>query len=213
MAKSNERESTIYARVSNPKGLWQAAEVIHQEQAQIKTPFGNIRVRMERPDGAKDWEYTLTTKHFNPSDKGVKDADEDTEGVSSKIYQMFKSVCKEYMRKTRFVFMVERLVIDKPGMQAVIELKDIKYEVDVFYKEDGQMSDYVKIDIELQNLKPQLEAAGIAIKDIDLTARISRLPFAPVAAFIDDGSGGKMREFISMIYETQFLRKNKPASA
>lgn len=213
MAKTNERESTIYARMTHPAGLWQAAEVLHQEQAQIKAPNGNIRVRQERPDGQKDWHYTMTTKHFTAAEAGVKNADEDTEDVSAKQYQMFKSVCKEYMRKTRFVFLIERLVISKPGMQAEIELKDMKYEVDVFYRENGEFSEYVKIDIELQNLKPQLDAAGISLQDIDLTARISKLPFAPVAAFIDDGAGGPKREFISMLYETQFLRKVTPQTA
>lgn len=213
MAKENERESTIYARMTNPKGLWQAAEVLHQEQAQIKGPTGNIRVRMERKDGTKDWDYTMTTKHFSAAEAGVKDADEDTESITAKHYQMFKSVCKDYMRKTRFVFMIEKLVISKPGMQAEIELKDVKYEVDVFYTEAGEISEYVKIDIELQNIKPQLQAAGIDLNGVDLTARISKLPFGPVAAFIDDGRGGKMREFISMLYETQFLRKNTPQTA
>lgn len=210
MAKENERESTIYARMTNPAGLWQAAKVLHQEQAQIKAPGGNIRVRMERVDGANAWEYTLTTKHFTAAENGVKDADEETKVIDEQAYRMFKSVCKEYMRKTRFVFMVERLIIEKPGVRTEIELKDVKYEVDVFYKQNGEVSEYVKIDVELQAIKPQLDALGIELDVTDLTARISRLPFAPVAAFVDDGRGGKMREFISMLYESQFLRKNVP---
>lgn len=210
MAKENERESTIYARMTNPSGLWQAAEILHQEQAQIKAPCGNIRVRMERKDGSKDWEYTMTTKHFSLAKGGVKDACEDTEKISAKQYQMFKSVCKDYMRKTRFVFLIEKLVVEKPGVKTEVELKDVKYEVDVFYKENGEASEYVKIDVELQNIKPQLDALGIDIGTVNLTARVSKLPFGPVAAFVDDGSGGKMREFISMIYETQFLRKLTP---
>lgn len=213
MAKETERESTIYARITNPAGLWQAAEVLHQEQAQIKAPNGNIRVRMERKEGSSAWEYTLTTKHFTPTANGVKDAEEDTKVIDAKTYQMFKSVCKEYMRKTRFVFMVEKLVIEKPGLRAEIELKDIKYEVDVFYTESGEPSEYIKIDIELQNIKPQLDAAGIELKDLNLTARIGKLPFGPVAAFIDDGASGKKRELISTIYATQFLRKNGATAA
>lgn len=210
MAKENERESTIYARMTNPSGLWQAAQVLHQEQAQIKGPSGNIRVRKERNDNSSSWEFTMSTKHFTASSGGVKNADEDTEKITPKHYEMFKSVCKDYMRKTRFVFMVEKLVIEKPGVKTEVELKDVKYEVDVFYKENGEASEYVKIDVELQNIKPQLDALGIDIGTVNLTARVSKLPFGPVAAFVDDGSGGKMREFISMIYETQFLRKLTP---
>lgn len=209
---SKETEIVIYARLGNPQGLEQAQEIYHQEQAQVRAPNGNIRVRMERKQGAPDFSYELTTKHFTENESGVKSCIEKTEPITAVQYEMFKSVCDQYMRKVRYIFRIENVTIAAPGLSGTLQVPELKYEVDRFITADGQFSEWVKIDLELDRLHEALNKAGVQTKlTTEIVCNISKLPFQPESAFYDNGDKeGKMRELVSAIYDKQFIRKLTP---
>lgn len=205
-----ETELVFYARVGNAAGLEQAQKTIYQEQVQIKAPNGRIRVRMEKSKGEEGYSYNLVTKRNFSKEGGVQVCDEpEAVTISAEAYEMFKSVNDEYMRKVRYVFPIESIKIEAPGLTGQIEVPGLCYEVDRFLTQDGAFSEWVKIDLEIDALHQAMEKAGISL-DIEqhIVAKLSALPFDPQAAFHDDGSkGNAMRALVDKIYETQFLRR------
>lgn len=211
---SKETELVIYSRIGDVKGLEQAQEIIDQEQAQVRAPNGNIRVRMHRKRGEPNFTYELTTKHFTESDNGVKACTEKTQPINAEQYEMFKSVCDQFMRKVRYVFYIENVSITSKGLEGKLEVPKFKYEVDRFIGPDGQFSDWVKIDLELDELHQALKDAGLRVNALQLDCKISQLPFKPVAAFCDTGEkNGKMRDLVTAIYDKQFIRPLTPPKA
>lgn len=208
-----ETELVFYARVGNPAGLEQASEIIYQEQAQIKAPNGRIRVRMEKPKDAAEWSYNLLTKTGFSTASGVQSSIEAKPvAISAETYERFKQVSDRYMRKIRYVFKVERASIEAPGFEGQLDVADLCYEVDRFINSDGALSEWVKIDLEIDSLLKALEKAGLSL-DVQkhIVAKLSALPWKPVSAFFDDGSkGNSMRALVDEIYERQFIRKQAP---
>lgn len=215
----NETEIVIYAKVGNEQGLDQAFKVIHQEQAQVRAPNGRIRVRMERDAKLQnDWVYTLTTKHKGQAVAGIASNKELNKLIDDETYSMFKSVADVFQRKTRYVFKVENVKIESANMSGQVTVEELNFEVDRFYveNEDGSIaySEWVKIDIELDNLIKALKESGFnpdALK-MELKVVLSQLPFQPTNAFMEDPSNPKTTELISAIYDTQFNRAIKHVS-
>lgn len=216
----NETEIVIYAKVGNEQGLDKAFKVIHQEQAQVRAPNGRIRVRMERDAKLQnDWVYTLTTKHKGKAISGIASNKELNKLIDDETYSMFKSVADVFQRKTRYVFKVENVKIESANMSGQVTAEELNFEVDRFYveNEDGSIaySEWVKIDIELDNLIKALKESGFnpdALK-MELKVVLSQLPFQPTNAFMEDPSNPKTTELISAIYDNQFNRAVKHVSA
>jgi hypothetical protein len=213
MAK--ETELVIYCRIGNEAGLAQASETILQEQAQVSGPNGKIRVRMSRSINEPAYSYELTTKHFHArNDVGVKACTETNKECDQQTYEMFKSVCDQFMRKIRYIFKIESVKIQAPGLTGELEVPDLKYEVDRFIGADGALSEWVKIDLELDALYQALENAGVKM-DVapEIVSRVTSLPFQPQSAFVDDGSKDtKLRELVSAVYSKQFVRPVPPVA-
>lgn len=204
---ASEKELVIYAKVGDYEGLKKAQQIIHQEQAQQKFPGGRMRVRMERPDGVKDYTYTFTTKSGYSQADGLQNCEEENTPVDSKVYEMFKSTCKDFQRKTRFVFKVENIKVNTPGMEAELDVPELVYEVDVFYTTEGKFSQWCKIDVELDGLFAALKAAGIDTdKELDLKLQLSSLPFKPKDAYMETAADPKSKELTWTIYEKEFNR-------
>lgn len=206
-----ETELVFYARVGNPQGLEQASEIIYQEQAQVKAPVGRIRVRMEKRKGQADWSYNLVTKKGYTTNTGAQTSEEpEAVPVTAEVYEMFKSVCDQYMRKVRYVFKIEKITIEAPGLTGQLQVEGLCYEVDRFLTPDGSYSEWVKIDLEIDALNEALKTAGLTL-DVrqHIVAKLSALPWQPEAAFHDDGSkDNAMRKLVDEIYAKEFIRKN-----
>ena len=204
-AISSEREDeiTLYARIGNRDGLAKAAQVIEQEQAQLKTPKGGVRVRKFRE--GRNWAYEMTTKTKLSNTGSVVNQEQTTE-ITSDVYRLFTSACDTVMIKARYVFDIERVVVKNAALDAEVVVEGLKWEVDVFQTPTGAMSEWCKIDVEITTLRQQLKDAGISVKDLEFALKVSTLPFEPQACFHDDGSDNpEMRELVKTIYETQFL--------
>jgi hypothetical protein len=204
-----EQEITIYAKIGNMEGLSQAALIEPQEQAEIKTPTGRIRVRKISLNGRQPT-YELTTKRPIAIGAIRKDR-ERTKKINEDIYSMFMDVAPSFMSKTRYVFKTEQLRIKRGDMEAVIQTSDLAFEVDVFTKADGSISPWCKIDIETQKIAEILEKNNIGVENIKLIASISRLPFAPDHIVIDNKAvdDPDRKALIRMLYEKEFLIKKQ----
>lgn len=212
----NETEIVIYAKIGNEEGLKQAFKTIDQEQAQVRAPNGRIRVRMERDTSIKnDWVYTLTTKHKVNNVTGIASNKETTKLIDDEIYSMFKSVADVFQRKTRYVFKVENVKVQTSNMSGQITVEELFFEVDRFYTEkpDGtiEFSEWVKIDIEIDNLIAALKESGIDPDSLKMEIKValSQLPFEPTSAFMEEPDNPKTKELISAIYDNLFNRKIK----
>lgn len=203
ITSEDEDEVVIYARIGNRDGLAHATEIIEQEQAQVKTPTGSMRVRKFRSGRA--WNYEMTVKTLISKGASVSQKEKTTE-VNNDIYRLFLSGCATKMVKTRFIFPIERCNVKNDTMSADVVLEGLKWEVDVFQTPTGQFSEWCKIDVEITSLRKQLKDAGLTVKDLKLALKVSGLPIDPQSYFFDDGSKtGPMRELVSTIYDTQFI--------
>lgn len=212
--KKSEKEITIYAKIGNPAGLQQAIEIYDQEQAQNRAPNGRIRVRMERKRGNPAWDYTLTTKENFTSGGGMQDCEEDTEVINLHVYEMFKRVCDVFQRKVRYVFKVEQITLNAPGLTGALEVPELKYEVDHFITATGEFSSWCKIDVEIDALMEAMQKANLDTnKPLDLKLKLSSLPFQPTDFFMEDPNNPKSKELISAIFDKEFNRPVKPELA
>jgi hypothetical protein len=204
-----EQEVTIYAKIGNMEGLSQASSIEPQEQAEIKTPSGRIRIRKTSLNGRQPV-YELTTKR--PISLGaVRKERERTKRINEDIYSMFMDVAPNFMSKTRYIFKTERLIIKRGDMEAVINTSDLAFEVDVFTKADGSISPWCKIDLETQKIAEILEQNNVGVKDVKIVASISKLPFAPDHIAIDNKADPdpERKAFIRGLYEHEFLIKKQ----
>ena len=201
--KEKEQEVVFYCKLGNPQGLAQAFDHEWQEQAQIKAPSGRIRIRKTVKDGAQPM-FELTTKHM-VNHHGVIEMDETTVPIIEEVYDRFMSVCDEKWNKTRYRFKMERIYVSGEHGENMVEAKDMFYEVDVFTKQDGTTSQWVKIDVEIQNLIPQLKAAGFKDSDVKLKIRLSKLPIEPKDIVFDNRDGDRDRAaLINELYQHEF---------
>ena len=203
--EEDENEITIYAKIGNMEGLNQASFIEKQEQAEIKTDIGKARVRKIIQNGRVPV-FELTTKR-PISLNAVKRNRERTKKINEELYDMFIDVCPVFQSKTRYVFKSEKITIKRENLEAVITTTDLKFEVDVFTKADGSISEWCKIDLEIDAINKILKENNIGVKDVKLIACISSLPFEPNNIVIDDGKDedADKKELISALWKYEFL--------
>ncbi len=211
LKSQEEDEVTIYAKIMNPEGLAQASYIEQHEQAEVKTKAGKIRIRKTTQNGRLPT-YELTTKTPVASQGTFKNI-ETTKKINEEIYNMFMSVCSDFMSKTRYVFKAEQLRIKRGDMDATIKTNELKYEVDVFTKADGSISQWCKIDLEVDKIAEILTANNVTVQNLKLVASISGLPFEPDYVAIDnrDNDDPDRKAFITALYQKEFLIPRKIA--
>lgn len=205
-----EKEVVIYAKVGDAAGLEQALRTVFQEQAQIKTDTGSVRVRKTTEQG-KPLLFEMTSK-LKRSANGVQSMLEETVVITEEVFELFRRAAPAYMVKNRHYYKAEAVtVIDPHGVEKKLPLDDVYYEVDIFYKKDGSTAEWCKIDLEIQNLEPLFESAGIKLTDKKkLRIKLWGLPFRPTAVVVEDDSPDvHKRALIDELYESQFLIKNE----
>lgn len=204
-----ETEVTIYARITDFEGLKKASSFEDQEQYEIKSKdyngsdIGRARVRRTK---TKDKEYfTLTIKKKFKS-KNVQTMDETEQVIDEATFKAFKRICPDGMLKRRFIFSPDKISIGGKN-SSEIDKDTIKYEVDVFYKEDGSFYEWCKIDIELDSLQKIItqEHDGSHIK---LKLTIENLAFKPVDYYTASSASEEQIAHMSNLYKYVFRFKN-----
>ena len=210
IAKNKEVEATVYARITKPQGLTQASGSEQQEQAEIKIDKKRkFRVRKTTREGQAPV-YELTVKIRTSNTKELTEVTEQTQGIPVEVYETIKSAVPNYQTKTRYYFNVEEITVATSHGEKQVPIKGLVYEVDVYINDKGQVSDWCKIDLELQDFEDRLKAAGVKISSFNLKLALTKLPFRPADFIvIDSKSIDKNNEKLTQIYEHQFLRYNR----
>lgn len=152
-----EIEHIVYGRLTDFAQLSNAASRESQEQWQVKmvksdknAGEGAIRVRKSQIDGA-DPNYYLTLKT-----RAKVGNLESTLSCGEDMFTMMKFLADFGMVKDRYRFPV-------PNTELV-------WEVDVFKKPDGTYHDWVKIDLEVEDLSAPLPELPLKFADVIMPA-------------------------------------------
>lgn len=137
-----EREFVIYAELLDKSQLNKSSQLLEQEQWNLFIPKteknaaqGGVRIRKETTNGVTN--YLLTTKVKVGDDK-----QECTVPTTEDNFKQFKLLADDGMVKNRFTFPIEGT--------------DLKWEVDMFLKPNGEYHDWCKIDLEVTDKDMEL---------------------------------------------------------
>ena len=175
-----EEELVFYARITDLAALRAlSTKKEDQEQWEVKSPVGNGRFRIRFTHGDENGtiysKYTLTTKLKRAEGGDV----ETTADVDADIFESFKALCPNGMRKTRY-----EVPTGFPGYT---------WEFDVY---DG--TDWCKVDLEL----PQPGEQRVKMSWI---SQLSQLPFV---GGVMTNSNEADKDAIWALYENYFITKN-----
>lgn len=193
-----EKEYVFYAKLTDPSILEKASHVEQQQQWSIKIDktdknycSGQIRIRRTDDNGKVSYVQTVKTPikplqgDTGQSDTSVADASQNMLEVaidaSEDAFKQFKLIADQGMIKTRYTFPIEGT--------------ELKFEVDVFHLANGEKSQWVKIDLEvdrpLESIPPLPEGFSEAI----LNQKYDQTD--------------EEKQLIRSLYENVFLTKNE----
>lgn len=195
---SFEREYVFYAKLTDPSILEKAGHVESQEQWSMnieKTDknycSGRIRIRRTEEYGKVSYVQTVktpirpTSNDALASDTSVPDASQNMLEVATEssedAFKQFKLVADNGMIKTRYTFPID-------GTR-------LKFEVDVFHLPNGEKSEWVKIDLEVNEPLESIPPLPEGFSEVILNQK--------------DDQTDEERQLIRSLYETAFLTKNE----
>lgn len=204
--KQDENEITIFAKIGNIEGLKQA--VRQEGQIQIEARLGaENHCRVRRTDKAGEVGYMYTFKLRNASNSApVASKHEFNLPVDEDFFNGFKQVADKEQNKTRYIFESEKITLSykENDEDKVLDIPDVIYEVDVFKKADGTICEWCKIDVEIDQVMQFLEHNHPELKNINMTVKITHLPFEPKDSFICSGPDDENHARVAALYEHEF---------
>ena len=207
ISNQEETELTIFAKIGNIEGLQQATSQEAQIQITAKLGLGDhtCRVRRSTKNDEVKYVYTFKVENGTGSDS-VASKREHNVDVNEDFFNDFQIAADFKQDKIRYIFESEKITLSyhENDEDKVIDIPDIKYEVDVFKKADGQLSSWCKIDIEIDTMMQYLEHNYPEIKNVKLNIKISHLPFAPGESFLASPSDATAMSRVNDLYETEF---------
>ncbi len=206
-----ETELVIYCKVSYFEGLKEAVKKERHDQYEIKSSQeisgnkGSVRVRKTTDsDGIK---FVLTNKVRTENDN-LSVAEEFNLDITEEQFQMFTKIAPSKTIKDRFIFLVKNISVNKYGDETVqIEVPELKFEVDVFPKEDGGYHEWCKIDIEIDPLLEAINTSGKDISEFNLNIKVNHLPFKPVESFVGSEATDEQKLILDQFYQEIFFVK------
>lgn len=201
---SKETELVIFCKVGNFNGLKEAIRAEEQEQLELPIPGkGTVRVRKTTDKDGTRFEACVKTQK---KQEGIADVCEETEVlVTSQYMETFRALADNLKLKTRYVFDGTKSILNCDGED--ISLPPVKYEVDVFKRFDGKISDWCKIDIELDDFMKALNSLKeLKGKDINLIVKVTHLPFKPQNAFISGACTDEEKNIMKKLWDTEFTQ-------
>lgn len=201
-----ETEVEIFAKINNFDGLMKAKS--SEQQVQVEARLGennHCRVRKTIKNDVETFVYTFKIKKQDHSDQ-VAARRENNANVDEQFFEDFYSIADKCQTKTRYFFEAETISLSYRENDHDIEIQvpGVVYEVDVFTRPDGKVSEYCKIDIEVDKVLLFIEHNYPQIKDINMNFKISSLPFQPSNGIINDGNCETTRSFVAHLYETEY---------
>ena len=156
-----EVEFTFYARLKDVKELDAMAvdkEIHEQWKLDIETPDnvdGGARLRLI--DGRR---YTMTTKIKRTGQQGMEEVNSD---IPEALWKHLRELADTGYNKIRYTFPITGT--------------NLKWEVDVFYTDGGALCEWVKIDLEVDNLSQPIPETPFDVEEF-ICANDTELPVA-----------------------------------
>lgn len=193
-----EKEYVFYAKLVDSSILEQASHVENQQQWTLKIDktdknycSGQIRIRRTDDNGKVSYVQTVKTP-MKPlegdsarSDATVPDASQNMLEVaidaSEDAFKQFKMIADQGMIKTRYTFPIEGT--------------ELKFEVDVFHLANGEKSQWVKIDLEVDKPLESIPPLPDGFSDAIMNQK--------------DEQTDAEKQIIRSLYEDVFLTKNE----
>lgn len=134
-----EIERVWFAKISDFTQFDRAISSESHEQWEYRLlrdnkPIGTLRTRMIDEGDS----YEMTIKTYRKNGAGVI---ESTLGSTKDVHEVIAALADRVLRKTRYVVPT---IIKHQG-----EDLELKWEVDVFFRSDGEREEWVKIDLEI----------------------------------------------------------------
>lgn len=186
---TNEDEVTIYGTITDPSGLNECvSKCIHTDYSIRVDDLNKIRLRIIVADNNVTNELTFKQKNKEGN------STEYTIHVDDSLVEYFK-LLSEPTRYTRYVYSSSQVTfnyLDEEGNSNIIELPNVRYEVDVF----DTARDLCKIEVELQEIKRIIKDSTIGYQgDIKLLIKVSHLPFKPIEVYGLDKNDSRIKGF------------------
>ena len=202
-----ETEAVIFAKVMNPEGLGEAIYKEHHEQLEADMGAkGRCRVRKVTTDEDVKYEFVIKTPNGQVG-AGLKSSIETVPVLVDEIFfEAFRKVAKKMLRKTRFVF-DGKVTSAGVGYSRSAPPPGVKYEVDIFETQQGKMSEWCKIDVELDKLLEFMNSPETLTNDnrqVKLTFKVSHLPFKPTEGFITSQATPEQKALLDELWDKQF---------
>ena len=232
MQGHTETEITIYCLITNPQALegldreehvqlearFEVPEIVTPQEPAPDNPTesnpadteltsqykGKCRVRRTEVKGQVRYECTL--KVLNPGKEGLLSNIEETIPCTDTFMESFRKIAKSQWVKTRYHYHPDQIVLDTSQGEIILDLP-LVYEIDVFTKTNGEKSNWVKIDLEVDELYRKLDED---YPDMDLgqiNLKLSSLPIKPVKYIISEFATDEQRAFIDQLFQQEFNQK------
>jgi hypothetical protein len=202
--KELETEIVIYSKVGEPARLDECKS--KEDHVQLETTFENgtrCRVRKVIKDNKSEFFFTFKVPTKTENGSGIDANTEFTVEVDESFFNGFMSVASRKLVKTRYNFTSENvtLQVKAAGEDKSIVIPNIEYEVDIYTKADGTVSQWCKIDVEVDNIIEYIHNNHPEIGDIRLNVKVSHLPFAPTSSILAFNPTDEQRISIDKIWE------------
>lgn len=209
-----ESEITFYAQCMDQNALTQADAIEKHIQLETITVTG-VKTRVRKvtpvtgPDVGKGDHYEFTLKHKREDDAGIPSSFETTAEVDRNFFQSFGEAAGRGIIKTRHTF------IGKPpkitGVDANIILPAVKYEIDTFLnQETREFSDWVKIDIELDEILAAMREQGLDTSNVKQRFTFNDIPTGFSNMIHSDSATPEQKKKVAQLWEEEFAVKLAP---
>lgn len=199
-----ETEIVIYSKVGEPARLEECKSKEHHIQLEAKFENGTrSRVRKVTKDGKTEFLFTFKVPTKPDERTGLDSNIEHTVEVDEDFFNGFAPVASRRLVKTRYNFASENVTLKLgTGDDARdIVIPNIEYEVDIYTKSDGSVSEWCKIDVEVDNILNYIDSNHKEVGDISLQLKVSHLPFAPSNSILSFNATDENRIKIDAIWK------------
>jgi len=200
--QSQETEIVVYCKVNDFDGLQKATHIEQHEQ--LESTFANgVRCRIRHTTAMNTQDAYVFTYKIPITTDGSDCHHEYNVDVDHDFYEGFRQIATHRLQKTRYEFASDHITLQytTDGETHLIEVPDVKYEVDVYTDASGTVCEWCKIDIEIDGLVDYLAEHHSDLQDIKLNVRISHLSFEPTDMILSDAATEEQLAFIDSLWQ------------
>lgn len=187
MAKEAETELVLFCKFNNYEGFKKANQKVKLWQYVAKLGDSNT-CRVRRDNFTGKFINTFTFKLTKLTDDNSQKRIEHNTFVDDDFLEGFKTLAFKLEDKIRYIFKVKdiplQFMINGKTVERVLD--EVIYEVDLFIDKTGAITDWCKIDIEIDAIKKKLNGKYDESVEEQLLNNIKQLPFEPTDIFLEN---------------------------